>query len=203
MERSSLPLAGSAGLSRALRCEAVLRACSLGAVAVIAVAVPLVPMVFGATKVTVKLGGEIARVCTMTGLGQGGTANASLTVDDITKVGAKDFSFTLDCNAPFAYSVEAQHGALQNQTVSAASPGFVTRVPYSVSVYIPTDAGAIDDTCSGESIRAGAVTCAFSNSGNGIALAAAGQLRLAWVPGGTPMVGTYGDVLTITVGVRG
>lgn len=200
---SGLPSAGSAGPSLALRCGAIAWVRCLGAAMGIAAAVVLVPAVLAANKVTVTFDGEIARECTITSLGgQGSSADWPLVVGDITKAGAKEFGFTLNCNAPFSYRLEAQYGALTHRSVSAAAGGFVASVPYEVGVYIPTDGGAINDTCSGDSIRAGAVRCAFTHSGNAIALAGAGHLRVAWTPGGVPMAGEYSDRLTITVGVR-
>lgn len=200
MKRSSLPLAGSVGPCGVLRCGAFFSAHSLGLIAVIAVAASLLPKAFAATKASVKIGGEIARTCTISGLNGGGSsASASLALNDITKAGAKDLAFTLNCNTPFAYSLEAQIGALQHQTTPPASGENSSRIPYSVTVQIPTDAGAIHDTCGSESIRAGAVTCAFSDSGSGIALEATSNLRLAWTPEGVLAEGAYADSLKITV----
>lgn len=200
MKRSSLPPAGSVGPCRALRCEAVLRARRLGIATATAVAVSLVPAVYAATRVSVTVGGNIAPSCTIGGLGSSGTT--VLTLADITQAGTKDFGFTLDCNAPFSYSLTAEHGELRNTSAGTASGGFSAKVPYTVAVTIPTNVGTIDDTCSGESIRVGGIGCSFSNSGSGIALSAAGNLRMAWIPAGMLAAGEYEDSVTIAVGLR-
>lgn len=200
MERSSLPPAGNAGPYWALRCEAIFRAHRLGTAVVIAVAVSLGPAVYAATRVSVTVGGNIVPSCTIGGLGSSGTT--VLTLDDITKAGAKDFGFTLDCNAPFSYSLAADHGELRNAGAGAVSGGFSAKVPYSVAVTIPTSVGTISNTCSGESIRVGGTGCNFTDSGSGIALSAAGNLRLAWISTGMLAAGEYSDSVTIVVSLK-
>ena len=159
-----------------------------------------------ATSVTVQLEGEIGRECAILGGGAaskgGSSLDTSVDVGDITRPGHKDIAFTVHCNTPFKYRLEAQYGALTHKNAQAAPRGFLGAVPYDVTVHIPTDGVAIDDHCSGDSIRAGAVRCPFSNSGNGIALGTAGQLTVAWIPDGLPMAGEYSDRLTITVSAR-
>jgi hypothetical protein len=123
-------------------------------------------------------------------------------VPDITKAGSKEFSFTVNCNAPFQYRLEAQYGALTHPDGGVAAKGFTKSVPYDIALYIPTDGATINDRCSGESIRFGRVRCRFSNSGNGIALGSRGNLTVAWTPKGIPVAGRYTDRLTITVAVR-
>ena len=158
---------------------------------------------YAARKVTVNLEGDIALECGVTGFGQSGsTIGAALDIDDISKPGHKIFNLNVNCNAPFEYRLEAQHGALTHESAADAPRGFLAQVPYRVAVHIPTDAGVINDRCSGESIRAGAVHCRFSDSGNGIALDSSGRLMVAWAPDGIPLAGKYSDRLTITVGAR-
>lgn len=172
---------------------------SLTAIAALPVAVT------AANTVSVKLDGEIGRECSIRsgGATKGIPAlDAHFDVGDVTKPGTKDFGFTVDCNTPFEYRLEAQYGALMHKTIQAAPRGFLNAVPYDVTVHIPTDAGTIQDRCSGATIRAGAVTCTFTNSGDGIALGTAGQMTVAWAPAGVLLAGEYSDRITITVTAR-
>lgn len=153
-----------------------------------------------ATKVAIKLQGDIEPVCAISGNFASGIA---MTLPDITKPGRKLYGFTVNCNAPFAYRLEAQYGALTHEGGGVAPAGLAVAVPYEVGMHIPTDALAIDDRCSGESIRSGQVRCPFSNSGAGIALGSAAQLTLAWKPGNAvPLAGQYSDSIKIIVGAR-
>jgi hypothetical protein len=158
-----------------------------------------------ATRVAVKLQGDIEPACAISSNFASGAAldvAAVVDVPDITKAGSRNFSFTVDCNAPFQYRLEAKYGALTHSDDGVAAKGFAVSVPYDVAIHIPTDGAAINDRCSGESIGVGKAGCRFSNSGNGIALASRSNLLLAWAPEGILMAGEYTDKLTITVGVR-
>jgi hypothetical protein len=76
-------------------------------------------------------------------------------------------------------------------------------VPYSVSVNIPTDDVTISDRCDSSAIKAGQVTCPFSDSRNGIAIDRKARVTMAWVPAGVAlMAGEYSDRLTFTVEVK-
>ncbi len=158
-----------------------------------------------ANRVSVRLEGEVGRECALLqpGTTQGGASlDTNVQVGDITRPGHRDFAFTVHCNTPFEYRLEAEHGALTHKAVREAPASFVSAVPYGVTVRIPTDAVTIEDHCSGDSLRAGAVSCPFSNSGNGIAMDTAGRLTVAWKPEGIPIAGQYSDRLTITVSAR-
>ena len=166
------------------------------------ISIALTAVSFAATKVAVKLQGEIVPACAITDSLTSGATLVAMNLPDITKPGRMVYGFTVNCNAPFDYRLEAKYGALTHADGGATSRGFVKSVPYNVAMHIPTDGAAINDRCSGESIRAGHVGCPFSNSGNGIALASKGNLTLAWAPQGIPLAGKYTDKLTITLGVR-
>jgi hypothetical protein len=156
-----------------------------------------------ATETKVKLDGDILPECKLLGpSGAGPSLNMIADIEDISKPGRKVFDFTVNCNSPFKYSLEAEHGALTHESSARAPRGFVAAVPYDVAVHIATDGAAIDDRCSGESIRAGQVSCRFSNSGDNIALSTTGRMTLSWMPGGVPLAGKYFDRVTITVAAR-
>jgi hypothetical protein len=173
----------------------------LAFVAAIGASIALSAASFATTKVAVKLQGEITPECGLTS-GAGSAVRLAVNVPDIAKPGRRDFGFTVNCNAPFDYRLEAKYGALTHEDGARTSEGFANSVPYDVAIYIPTQGATINDRCSGESIRAGQVHCPFSNSGNGIALASKGRLTLAWAPDRALLAGQYTDRLTITVGAR-
>lgn len=147
-----------------------------------------------ATKVSVKLEGEIAPECT---IGATDAVGVNMGQADVMRPGTKDFGFTVNCNTPFEYRLEARYGALTH------TGGLAAAVPYTVGMYIPTDGTTINDRCAGENIRSGQVRCPFSNSGNGIAMGSRGRMTLAWAPGkSVPSEGSYSDDIAIYVGER-
>jgi hypothetical protein len=157
---------------------------------------------FAGNQVRLKLEGSILPECSI-GSGSGGTSAAlglPLELDDITKPGRKDYAFLVNCNAPFSYRLEAQYGALTNTGPKTTPDGFTAAIPYEVAVRIPTDGAPIQDSCPGESLRSGRVSCPFSNSGNSIAMLSQAQLSLTWrPPDKMPMAGKYVDRLTIMI----
>lgn len=155
-----------------------------------------------ATGVTVKVEGFIPQECAISSAGRSTSYGMDVDIADVTRPGQKDYAFVVNCNAPFSYRLEARHGALKRDDGSATPEGFTASVPYNVAVLIPTDASTISDNCTGESIRAGQVSCAFSDSGNGIALGQEAKLTVVWRPQGMPVAGRYTDRLAITVGAR-
>lgn len=158
---------------------------------------------FPANRVTVRLTGDIAPECAIDGgvfADGASTLGVPLAAGDITQPGRRDYGFTVNCNTPFTYRLEAQYGALTHASGSAAPAGFVAAVPYDVAVHIPTDGTPIDDLCAGETIRTGRVTCPFSNSGDSIALDSAARLTITWQPQGrVPLAGAYVERLTVKV----
>jgi hypothetical protein len=150
-----------------------------------------------ADSVAVRLEGYIPPFCQTEWL----TAPIALEIDDLLSAGSRQIDFTLTCNTPFSYRVEAQHGALINTETAVVSGGFSAAVPYEVVMYIPTDGSAIDDVCPGDSLRASAPTCSFTNAGGAIATNAEGKVTVTWTPPSMPLLaGEYHDRLTLTFG---
>jgi hypothetical protein len=176
---------------------------SLGGAAALTVCSALSMTAFAAGKVTVRLEGDIAPECAIAGgasVGGVATVGVPLDVGDVSRPGRREYAFALSCNAPFTYRLEAEYGALTNTGGGSAQSGSIAAVPYDVSVHIPTDGSSIDDRCTGESIRAGQVTCPFSTSGDSIALASQAQLTITWrPPGEMPLAGAYVERLTVRV----
>ena len=118
----------------------------------------------------------------------------------MTRPGERAFPFTVNCNTPFSYRLEAQYGALTNSGALPAATGLVAAIPYDVGVHIPTDGAPIEDRCPGDSLAAGRVRCPFSSSGNNIALGSHARLTVTWTPQGrAPLAGDYVERLTIRV----
>jgi hypothetical protein len=121
----------------------------------------------------------------------------------LDRAGASALSFTFDCNAPFAYSLTSQNGALapNGAAPDAASTG---RLPYSVQIRIPTTGGgALADECASAALLA-PPSCPFSNSGAAIASREAAQLAILWTSARDAglLAGLYSDRLTLTVSPR-
>ena len=150
--------------------------------------------------VSIAVEGRITPKCTLVGYGAADTR--TMTILDLNS-GSFQYGYNIECNAPFAYSVESENGALAlaGQTIGPKRPE--ARVPYVLTVNIPTDDVLINDQCPSETLKTGQVTCQFHDSRQGIALSGQAKLSLNWNP---PVValpaGTYSDRLTFRVGVR-
>lgn len=127
------------------------------------------------------------------------------TVDlgELSQSSSEAIAFDFSCNAPFAYSLTSQNGALEHTTRSGVI-GFATSLGYGLDISLPTDGVGISDSCTSAEIELGSVTCSFSDSGTDIALNKTGGLTLNWsvpAPGaGTPLLaGNYADSLTLTI----
>ncbi len=161
---------------------------------------------FAAPKVTVKLEGEIVPECAISAFGADystSTIVAAMKLGDVTRATEESFDFTVNCNAPFEYRIDAEHGALKHVAAGVAPGGFTTSVPYDLSVRIPTEAGVIQDNCPKGSLEAAKPSCRFSNSGSAIALSSPGRLTVNLQPDvAVPLAGGYRDRITMTVGVQ-
>lgn len=153
-----------------------------------------------ADEVKINLEGTITPSCALSGV----ATSAALGNLAAASGAPVTVAFTVDCNAPFKYALSSVNGALKHQTIGSAPSGFEIVREYSVRTQIATNSGAgIDQTCTSASIKTGAVTCAFTNSGTAVAIGKAGSLALSWTAGGQPLVaGTYQDTLTLTVSVQ-
>jgi len=172
--------------------RAAIAAASLGGV------LTPVPALFAAADaVKVEVTGNITPACSS------GSTTVALNPGDISKAGSASSTFTVDCNAPFQYSMQSANGALQlvNAPAKAAAS---SSVPYDVHIRIPlTLGGAIDDTCNSVTIKQGAVNCKFSDSGQKIAVNQTAQAQISWSNAqGQLIAGQYTDRLTVTVSVK-
>jgi hypothetical protein len=149
-----------------------------------------------ATDTIVTLRGEIVPACSVTGL------STSFDLGNLTASGTGTLGFATTCNAPFRYSLASVYGGMRHSAGATAPPGFSALLPYTVRMILPTDSGTIDNTCTSSSILASATTCSFSDSGSGIAINSASELRLGWTGAPNLLGGSYSDTLTVTVGIR-
>lgn len=155
-------------------------------------------------KVDITLKGWVTAKCTVNG---GNSVTTPVSIGNVNAAGEKSFTYPVNCNAPFRYTLSSTNGGLQRtQPLNGAQP---TRV-YNVNVNIPTDSGTgagsgitINDTCASNTIRGNVITCPnVHDSGNDIALDKTATLKVTWSPDTALPSGTYADKLTFTVGLK-
>lgn len=127
-----------------------------------------------------------------------------LDIEDVASAGSSAVRFDVDCNAPFQYRLISQYGALKLDGPPSAGSNLVTELPYTVFVHIPLNSGpAISDICRSDTIKAGAVSCHFTNSGNSVSIQKQGEMKIAWEANARRALGgIYRDRLTINLSIR-
>jgi hypothetical protein len=169
-----------------------------GRLPVIGIGILLSAVVFptraDSAEVVIDLTGEILPFCQLTG------APPSTNLGEITDRGTANIPFQLRCNTPFAFSITSRSGALKTEYAMTPPPGFTAAVAYNIVPRIPTSLGAVTGTCISTALKAGAATCSFPNSGQGVALSGDASLTLSWQVSEIPLAGTFTDVLTLNVG---
>jgi hypothetical protein len=111
----------------------------------------------GAGQVQIELLGNMVSYCS------NNTTVQQVDVGDLRQPGSVNIALTVDCNAPFQYTMQSQNGAMRLESAPANTPPGAAEVPYNVRMRIPlTLGGAIDDICASAAIRQGAVTCKFT-----------------------------------------
>lgn len=168
------------------------------AVVLMGIAVPAVAPLAAADKVQIEITGNLVPSC------GNGSVTYSLNAGDITKAGSAKFTFAVDCNAPFQYTMQSENGALRLVNAPVSAPAASVEAPYDVHIRIPlTLGGAIDDVCNSAAIKQGAVSCKFTDSGRHVAIGQQGEAQISWK--GTQNVlaaGQYSDRLTIFLNVK-
>ncbi len=172
---------------------AAIAAASLGGVIA-----PVPALLAAADAVKVEVTGNITPSCSSS------STTVTLNPADISKAGSAKSTFTIDCNAPFQYTMQSANGALRFVNAPATAAASQIEAPYNVHIRIPlTLGGVIDDTCSSAAIKLGAVSCKFSDSGQKIAVNQTAQAQISWNnPQGQLAAGQYTDQLTFTVTVK-
>jgi hypothetical protein len=152
-----------------------------------------------ADKVQIELRGHIVPRCDITG------AAASLDLGTIAETGAQgheQLKFELSCNAPFAYQLSSEHGAMRHESGSA-DVGFVAVFPYRATLTILTDSGGtLSLDCASAQLGEPAGTCT-GTSGDETSIDKDVSLTVSWGPiEGKLMAGRYSDDLRIAFSIE-
>lgn len=159
-----------------------------------------------ADEVQITVEGHVEPSCGLTG-GAG-----SVQLGDISVAGERTLTFTVNCNAPFAYAVVSTHGGLASQSgVPVIGGDFASLKPYSIGSRFQTDLGSFGDAARESSTLTAAAaapclatafsaSCPFTTSGNGVAINKTGELTLEWGAASKPLLsGSYSDTIMLTV----
>ena len=129
------------------------------------VSLPVTDLLAAVGKVEIEVTGTIKPYCANS------MTATPVNAGDPRKAGSAKFAFTVDCNAPFQYTMRSDNGALRLTNAPDAVSRDQIEVAYNVRFRIPlTLGGSIDDTCSSRSIKQGAVRCTFTDSGHKVAI---------------------------------
>jgi len=162
------------------------------------VAFPVTALFAAADKVKIEVTGNIKPYCANS------VTAVPVNAGDPRKAGSAKFAFTVDCNAPFQYTMQSDNGALRLVNAPATASRDKIEVAYDVHIRIPlTLGGAIDNKCSSSSIKQGAVSCKFTDSGHKVAIKQQAETQISW--NGTLSqlpAGQYIDRLTVFVTVK-
>jgi hypothetical protein len=146
-------------------------------------------------SIAIELIGDIEPECRLTAL------PGSVNLGALTKTGTQFIPFQVNCNAPFNYSVRSREGALKTGALNVP-PGFVVKIPYSLETRIPTNEGLIIDQCGSATLAMSVPSCGHGGSGSAIAIEQIGSLMISWAISDELVVGTYTDVVTLSVSPR-
>jgi hypothetical protein len=100
--------------------------------------------------------------------------------------------------------MQSDNGALRLTNAPDAVSRDHIEVAYNVHIRIPlTLGGSIDDTCSSKSIKQGATSCLFTDSGQKIAISQQAETHISWNAAKHRLLaGQYTDRLTVFVSVK-
>ena len=158
---------------------------------------PVTVLLAAAGKVEVEVTGAITPYCANS------VTAVPINLTDPRKAGSAKFAFTIDCNAPFRYTMRSDNGALRLADAPAALSSDQIEVAYDVRIRIPLNHGTvIDDTCSSKSIKHGAINCDFTNRAK-TAIKQHAETQISWNDTHIPLLaGQYTDRLTVFVSVK-
>lgn len=147
-------------------------------------------------KVDVHLRGFVGATCEVAGRSK---VTTPVSIGNVNQPGSTYVEYPVNCNAPFGYEISSRYGGLRRTSrINGERPKRL----YNVNVNIPTDDHHINDTCRSDTIEGDVITCALSDSGDGVALDQKARLTVSWE--GAPQLdaGTYSDRLTFTVKLK-
>ena len=154
------------------------------------------------SSVRIALRGQVPPKCSLSDMdGQVNFDAASLGRQGQSAV----LGFTIDCNTPFIYQLSAAHGAMELKGSQDSAGGrAAARLPYRVSLAIPTDdGGTLRADCRGEMLSAGASRGCDADSGHAVAINQRGHMGVKLIRDTTSLnAGQYMDNLRITLNVK-
>jgi hypothetical protein len=133
---------------------------------------------------------------------------------DLEEAGNLVIRVRLDCNAPYAFGVTAEHGALVNTDTASTVGDYAVRKAYGVRVTLDTDQGVVRSgrcrstelTTGGDCPFAGAIAGQGLGSGPGISIGRDATVTVDWPNQSTQTnrlaPGRYQDTLVLVVGAR-
>lgn len=155
----------------------------------------------GSDRVRVQLQGHIPPKCSLSNM----AGRLNFDAGGVGQARSGSLGFTIDCNTPFIYRLSAQQGAMQLQGSGEAANTARVRLPYSVSLTIPTDDGrTLNAECGGEMLSGDdrAPVC-DADSGHSVAMNKRGQMVVSMSrPAQTAPAGAYTDDLQIILALK-
>jgi hypothetical protein len=149
---------------------------------------------YAADTVAIRLFGEISPRCELSSLA------TAVELGTLGGGGEREIQFGIHCNDAFAYQLTSRHGGLSHSDAAAtANAPFVSLVPYTVDITIPSDNGAMEEQCDSGQLQAGVQGCGAKASGGSAATNKTGSLVIRWDSSSTPIAGVYQDVLRLTL----
>ena len=168
------------------------------AVALGGISFPVTAILAAAGKVDIEVTGNVKPYCA--------NSVTAVPVDagNPGKSGSSKFAFTVDCNAPFQYTLQSENGALRLVNAPAGASRDEIEVAYDVRIRIPlSPGGVIDDTCNSSSIKRGAISCQFTDSGQRVAISEVAETQVSWNGASRQLLpGQYIDRLTMFVSAK-
>ncbi len=151
-----------------------------------------------AQDVALDLTGEIEVACTLETVG---AAGRTIALAD-GAAGSTTIDLAVDCNVPFSYTIESEHGGFRNAAAEAfASADGITLIPYDVTITIDGLSAAGMAPATTTSAEMALANGGFTaGSGSVVVFASAGDLVLDWDTSGQNLyAGDYTDTITLTI----
>ena len=123
-------------------------------------------------------------------------------IPDSDASGEKRLDFQISCNAPFAYGLSSEGGAMGRDDGAEGAGGFLTQFPYRAALTILMDDGtSLTTTCQSQELGALPGLCQWQ-SGERTAIDRAASLTVSWGPiEGRLAAGRYSGSLQISLGI--
>lgn len=155
-----------------------------------------------ASKVTIGLQGHISPKCSLSDMsGQLDFGNTGIGRESRSAT----VGFTIDCNTPFIYRLSARHGAMLLQGSRKRASNARARLPYRISLTIPTDDGrTLSVDCPGENLSGNLRgNGCYAESGHAVAMNKRGQFAVKMnSPARDQVAGNYRDQIRVNVDVK-